>query len=131
MNAENKTRYPARKMSSGVPAGLGRYTGGSALMDSVDGYLREDKMEKSRERNREHAKRTRLRKKVAIESMKDRLIELQNEVRILCVTHSPFKRILSLYSQYSILVKYVRVVTRHLIHLFIFSRIFIVYSMPN
>jgi hypothetical protein len=40
----------------------------------------EMKIQRSRERNREHAKRTRLRKKVAIESMKDRLIELQNEV---------------------------------------------------
>jgi hypothetical protein len=54
--------------------------GGGMMTEQRDGYLREEKMEKSRERNREHAKRTRLRKKVAIESMKDRLIELQNEV---------------------------------------------------
>mmetsp|Transcript_14733 Transcript_14733/g.21896 ORF Transcript_14733/g.21896 Transcript_14733/m.21896 type:complete len:367 (+) Transcript_14733:59-1159(+) len=39
----------------------------------------EDVLEKNRERNREHAKRTRLRKKALLESMKDRLLFLQNE----------------------------------------------------
>lgn len=43
------------------------------------GYT-EEKMEKSRERNREHAKRTRLRKKAVIEGMKERLLALQTEV---------------------------------------------------
>lgn len=38
------------------------------------------KVQRSRERNREHAKRTRLRKKAVLEIMKDRLLELQNEV---------------------------------------------------
>ena len=42
----------------------------------------EGKAEKNRERNREHAKRTRLRKKVMIEGMKIRLLELQREVSI-------------------------------------------------
>ena len=36
-------------------------------------------MEKHRERNREHAKRTRLRKKVAMNGMKSKLLELQRE----------------------------------------------------
>jgi len=40
----------------------------------------QDRQERSRERNREHAKKTRLRKKVLIEGMKDRLLDLQNEV---------------------------------------------------
>lgn len=39
----------------------------------------DEKIEKSRERNREHAKRTRLRKKALIEGMKGKLLELQNE----------------------------------------------------
>lgn len=38
------------------------------------------KVEKGRERNREHAKRTRLRKKAVLEGMKGKLMELQNEV---------------------------------------------------
>jgi len=37
-------------------------------------------VEKTRERNREHAKKTRLRKKAFLEGMKLRLLELQNEV---------------------------------------------------
>ncbi len=40
----------------------------------------DDRIEKSRERNREHAKKTRLRKKVMLENLKGRLLELQNEV---------------------------------------------------
>ena len=40
----------------------------------------EDTAEKSRERNREHAKKTRLRKKALLEGMKARLLYLQNEV---------------------------------------------------
>jgi len=40
----------------------------------------EDIIEKHRERNREHAKRTRLRKKALIDGMKGRLLELQKEV---------------------------------------------------
>jgi len=48
----------------------------------------DDRMEKSRERNREHAKKTRLRKKAQIEGMKERLLELQNEVRLAFVCHS-------------------------------------------
>jgi hypothetical protein len=40
----------------------------------------EERAEKNRERNREHAKRTRLRKKDMIEGMKMRLLELQREV---------------------------------------------------
>jgi hypothetical protein len=43
----------------------------------------EDRTQKSRERNREHAKRTRLRKKAVLEVMKDKLLSLQNEVGIL------------------------------------------------
>ena len=39
----------------------------------------DEKIEKSRERNREHAKRTRLRKKALIEGMKGKLMDLQNE----------------------------------------------------
>ena len=39
-------------------------------------------LEKTRERNREHAKKTRLRKKALLENMKGRLLELQNEVFI-------------------------------------------------
>jgi hypothetical protein len=40
----------------------------------------EEKLIRNRERNREHAKRTRLRKKEMIEGMKMRLLELQREV---------------------------------------------------
>ena len=40
-----------------------------------------EKVEKNRERNREHAKRTRMRKKAILEGMKGRLVELQSEVR--------------------------------------------------
>lgn len=39
----------------------------------------EEKLERSREKNREHAKRTRLRKKEMLEGMKMRLLELQRE----------------------------------------------------
>lgn len=45
----------------------------------------EEKLIRNRERNREHAKRTRLRKKEMIEGMKMRLLELQREV---CYLHS-------------------------------------------
>jgi len=52
-----------------------------ATMDYIDfSQGAEERVEKSRERNREHAKRTRLRKKQMIEGMKGRLLELQNEV---------------------------------------------------
>eukprot|EP01031_Cornospumella_fuschlensis_P024606 gene24606-29727_t len=44
------------------------------MLDNAD-----SKAEKNRERNREHAKRTRLRKKEMIEGMKVRLLELQRE----------------------------------------------------
>ena len=37
-------------------------------------------IEKARERNREHAKKTRLRKKASLEGLKARLLELQAEV---------------------------------------------------
>lgn len=46
------------------------------LSDAVDN----NKVEKNRERNREHAKRTRQRKKEMMEGMKIRLLELQREV---------------------------------------------------
>lgn len=39
-----------------------------------------EKGKKSRERNREHAKKTRLRKKVLLEGMKGKLVQLQSEV---------------------------------------------------
>ena len=41
-----------------------------------------NKAERNRERNREHAKKTRLRKKEMMETMKARLLDLQREVRI-------------------------------------------------
>ena len=41
-----------------------------------------DQATQLRERNRKHAKKTRLRKKAMLEGMKDRLLELQNEVRL-------------------------------------------------
>jgi len=54
----------------------------ATTMDYIDfSQGAEERVEKSRERNREHAKRTRLRKKQMIEGMKGRLLELQNEVR--------------------------------------------------
>jgi hypothetical protein len=40
----------------------------------------DNKINKNRERNREHAKRTRLRKKAKIDEMKIRLLDLQEEV---------------------------------------------------
>lgn len=43
----------------------------------------EDRMSKCRERNREHAKKTRLRKKMGLDGMKGRLLELQTEVNFL------------------------------------------------
>ena len=46
-----------------------------------DENMEVEKVEKGRERNREHAKRTRLRKKAVLEGMKGKLMELQNEVR--------------------------------------------------
>lgn len=42
----------------------------------------EDRMSKCRERNREHAKKTRLRKKMGLDGMKGRLLELQTEVSL-------------------------------------------------
>jgi len=48
-------------------------------LDDVDESLLE-KAEKNRMRNREHAKRTRLRKKEMMDGMKQHLIELQKEV---------------------------------------------------
>ena len=50
--------------------------------ESIDGCT-DDRIEKSRERNREHAKKTRLRKKAMLETLKTRLVELQNEVNYL------------------------------------------------
>ena len=44
-----------------------------------------DQASQLRERNRKHAKKTRLRKKAMLEGMKDRLLELQNEVRRFCL----------------------------------------------
>jgi hypothetical protein len=41
----------------------------------------EEKLNRTRERNREHARRTRIRKKEMIENMKMRLLELQREVQ--------------------------------------------------
>jgi hypothetical protein len=43
----------------------------------------EDRILKSRERNREHAKKTRLRKKMSLDAMKLRLSVLQDEVSFL------------------------------------------------
>lgn len=40
-----------------------------------------DRWEKNKERNREHAKKTRLRKKNMIEGLKKRLLEVQREVQ--------------------------------------------------
>lgn len=51
---------------------------GDEQMGSFDAT--ESKAEKNRERNREHAKRTRQRKKEMIEGMKMRLLDLQREV---------------------------------------------------
>ena len=57
----------------------------------VDGEsLEVEKVEKGRERNREHAKRTRLRKKAVLEGMKGKLMELQNEVRSLTTLTHPY-----------------------------------------
>ena len=46
----------------------------------ADNFFIEERVERSRERNREHAKRTRLRKKAVIEAMKGKLLSLQKEV---------------------------------------------------
>jgi molecular chaperone GrpE (heat shock protein) len=63
----------------------------SCYRETVHGNIKHDanfdnindgKIEKDKERNREHAKKTRLRKKAAIENLKERLIELQREVSI-------------------------------------------------
>lgn len=59
----------------------GRYAFGCSGVDFDDRFEYDDnRAQKSRERNREHAKRTRLRKKAVLEVMKDRLLSLQNEV---------------------------------------------------
>ena len=50
----------------------------------------ESRLDKSRERNREHARRTRLRKKALMENMKTRLLDLQKEVFVLNYTISFF-----------------------------------------
>mmetsp|Transcript_12173 Transcript_12173/g.11008 ORF Transcript_12173/g.11008 Transcript_12173/m.11008 type:complete len:336 (-) Transcript_12173:223-1230(-) len=47
--------------------------------DKSDDINNIERIEKSRERNREHAKKTRLRKKIMLEGLKNRLLELQNE----------------------------------------------------
>ena len=44
----------------------------------------EDRSNFNKERNKEHAKRTRLRKKEMIEGMKGRLLDLQKEVIVYC-----------------------------------------------
>eukprot|EP01036_Dinobryon_divergens_P024767 gene24767-33244_t len=49
------------------------------LAEDVNLESLDDSVEKNRERNREHAKRTRLRKKVMLEGMKERLLFLQNQ----------------------------------------------------
>lgn len=51
------------------------------ISSNNDENVEVEKVEKGRERNREHAKRTRLRKKAVLEGMKGKLMELQNEVR--------------------------------------------------
>jgi len=55
----------------------------------------EDRMSKCRERNREHAKKTRLRKKMGLDGMKGKLLELQTEVCIyIYINHLLFFTIL-------------------------------------
>lgn len=55
--------------------------------DDNESYSQPDqwdaRMSKCRERNREHAKKTRLRKKIGIDSLKKKLLDLQNEVNLL------------------------------------------------
>jgi len=51
----------------------------NSINNNSEDLPNDEKIEKSRERNREHAKRTRLRKKALIEGMKGKLLELQNE----------------------------------------------------
>jgi hypothetical protein len=51
-----------------------------AEFESGDDDAVGQRADKNRERNREHAKRTRLRKKEMIEGLKMRLLELQREV---------------------------------------------------
>lgn len=46
-----------------------------------------EKVEKGRERNREHAKRTRIKKKALLDGMKGKLLELQNEVNFINTYH--------------------------------------------
>ncbi len=53
----------------------------SSIKLSQSSIDEDDKTEKNRERNREHAKRTRLRKKEMMESLKIQLQELQMEVK--------------------------------------------------
>ena len=83
----------------------GRGTITAATLAAHDCDEQEDKIEKSRERNREHAKKTRLRKKAHVEHLKERVLELQIEVSFgsdvalvaslpLCLTLVPFALIL-------------------------------------
>jgi hypothetical protein len=50
---------------------------------SDDGGKKGERVEKGRERNREHAKRTRIKEKAVIDGMKNKLMELQNEVNFM------------------------------------------------
>eukprot|EP00550_Attheya_septentrionalis_P009091 CAMPEP_0198285232 /NCGR_PEP_ID=MMETSP1449-20131203/4556_1 /TAXON_ID=420275 /ORGANISM="Attheya septentrionalis, Strain CCMP2084" /LENGTH=204 /DNA_ID=CAMNT_0043982573 /DNA_START=37 /DNA_END=651 /DNA_ORIENTATION=+ len=52
----------------------------SPVLDEEDA---EERLSKSRERNREHARRTRLRKKAQLEALQTTLVDLQNKNRVL------------------------------------------------
>eukprot|EP00978_Attheya_sp_CCMP212_P008228 scaffold19232_cov50-Attheya_sp.AAC.9 len=52
----------------------------SPVLDEEDA---EERLSKSRERNREHARRTRLRKKAQLEALQTMLVDLQNKNRVL------------------------------------------------
>ena len=60
---------------------IGYTDDGGKKDDSMDETPKDNRIEISRERNREHAKKTRLRKKALLETMKERLAEVQSEVR--------------------------------------------------
>lgn len=73
VSLEEDQRISSRQDRS-MSVGSDHDSDGEPLMENPD-----NKAEKNRERNREHAKRTRLRKKEMIEGMKVRLLELQRE----------------------------------------------------
>lgn len=58
------------------------FSTGSDLNLSENEFKYDDKSLKCKERNREHAKKTRLRKKAHLDILKARLVELQQEVPI-------------------------------------------------